>query len=289
MLKAQKAKKKASKVAQMRDIREKNAKQESGAVDKSELIVSDKPDKTVPDILPPLSEEQKQKKAVDDDRRFRELEKNTRTGFVEMGMILREMKAYGLHAYIKNKQGKTFGSFDSWLKEAAPLSRAGGYAALRAAEKLLPVIPKAELEAMPRYSVELLAKIPAGKLKLDSPIIKAAKTQKKKDLVKTIQEHAPEAHIEQERKINVAASVGSVIDRALVAAMALGELANEAEALEYLANFFLSGPCELEQFSGMDNAQAYNAWKQAREADAASQDVAGDGEDNEGEGSGEAA
>jgi hypothetical protein len=266
-----KTKKTTSKAAQMQAIREKNAKnQPSANVDKSELIVSDKSKKPL-DILPPLSDEQKQSKAVEDDKRFRALETTTRQSFVEMMFILREFKAYELHRYLNNKQGKKFSSFDAWLKEAAPLSRASGYAALRAAEKLLPIIPKKDLEAMPRYSVELLAKVP--KLKLEPAIIKAAQTQNKKELTKTIQNHAPEAHVEAKRKINVEASAGSVIDRALEAAIALGELANEAEALEYLANFFLSGPCELEQFSGMDNAQAFNAWKQNREAAGTEQDI----------------
>lgn len=273
--KGTKVKKVSSKTDQMRDMREKNAKQDGKAapssVDKGELIVSDK---SKIDILPVLSDEEKAKKAVEDDKRFRSLEDATRRSFVEMMFILRDFKAYGLHVFLLNKQGKKFSSFDSWLKEAAPLSRASGYSALKAAEKLLPLIPKKDLEQMPRYSVELLAKIP--KLKLEPSIIKAAQTQTKKDLTKTIQKHAPEAHVETKKTIQIDASSAPIILDAFNAAMVLGPVP-ENEALEYICASWLDSPCELEQYRGMSNRQAWNAAKQASEASAAASDLNGGG------------
>lgn len=276
-----KAVKAPGKADAQRKIREDAAKTTS--VDKGELIVSDK-SKDKGEILPPLSEAEKKIKAVEDDKRFRALETSTRTNFVEMGFILREFKLYNLHEFVQNKQGKKFTSFDSWLKEAAPLSRASGYGALRAAEKLLPIIPKKELEQMPRYSIALLSSLP--KLHLQNDVIrKAASTQTKKELVKTIQREAPDAHIEGKKKIviQVDESSAPIIADAFEAAANLGDV-DEKEVLEYICTSWMDSPCELEQYQGMTNRQANNAFVQARDAEAVGKSVSeGQGESDQAE------
>jgi len=262
-----------SKADAQRKIRESNAAnpktshKDQASVDKAELITSDKS----ADILPVLTEDQKQTKAIEDDKRFRELESGARKNFVEMMFILREMKAYELWKYLQNKAGKKYGSFDTWLKEAAPLSRAGGYAALKAADKLLPIIPQKELEQMPRYSVELLTKLP--KLHLENTTIReAAKTQSKKELVRTIQKEAPDAHVEGKKKIEVDTSTAPIIGDAFEAAIDLAGLSGENEALEYICTDWLDSLCSDERFKGMSNREAWNALKQSKEASTAADD-----------------
>jgi hypothetical protein len=267
-MKIKKAKKKQSKDMTAAERANAAAGKGKGAtpetVDKAEIIVSDK---TPVDILPVLTDEQKEQKAIEDDKRFRELEISTRSNFVEMMFILREVQAYGLHKFMKSpKTGKGFTSFDTWLKDAAPLSRAGGYAALRAmeklkaADKLIPIIPRKELEQMPRYSLDLLSKLP--KVKLENPVIReAAKSQSKKDLVKTINEQAPDAHIEAKKTIQVDASSAPIILDAFKAAVAISGCAPE-DALEIIcADYLESFVQNNDKYAGLTVRQAYEAWK----------------------------
>jgi hypothetical protein len=226
------------------------------------------------DMLPPLNLEQRQEKADQIDAEVRSFDKEVNARGLRMGIMLREMRGYELWKELKSSKNKPFTSFDAWLKDAAPISRSGGYAQLKVVDKLLPLIPKEELSQYPDYARKLIAKVPKVHLeKVDSPIRKAARTAKSSDdLTRTINQHAPEAHIEHKRTIKVDASATGVITDAFAAAAAIGEVP-EDEALEFLCSDWLDSSCTREGYLSMTNRQAWYAITQA------------DGDQGEGQGS----
>lgn len=264
------AKKDAAVVAKKNKQEEKDAakkaKKEAAAKAKAEKAAAKKAKivKAKADILPPIPEDERTPLAQLHDAKFRQLEKESRTNFVQMGVILREFKHYELWKEVKSPvSGKGFKSFDQWLKDAAPIARASGYAALRAAEKLLPLIPKEELEQMPRRSIDLLTKVPKIHLeKIDSPIRKAAKKGSEKDLRSAIQKHAPEAHVEHQGTIKLDEGAKAVTSEAIEAMMVIGECATPGEALEAICEDWMLTACNCADYPGLNNRQLAEALRE---------------------------
>lgn len=226
-------------------------------------------------VIPPVPEmtaEQRKDLAVKNDEKFRSLETETRKNFVEMMVILREMKTLALWKELKHN-GKGFSSFDSWLKDAAPYSRASGYAALKAADKLLPFIPKEELAEMPRRNIDLLTKVPKMHYeKVGSPVREAAK-KSEKDMREAIQNHAPEAHVDQRSTVKLDSPAKDICDEAINAAKILNDCATDGEALETVCLEYLQQLCQDERFQGMTNQRAAEALRKQREAEGSLQEA----------------
>lgn len=222
--------------------------------------------------VPEMSAQERKELAVQHDEKFRSLETATRKNFVEMMVILREMKTLALWKELKHN-GKGFSSFDSWLKDAAPYSRASGYAALKAADKLLPFIPKEELAEMPRRNIDLLTKVPKMHYeKVDSPIRKAAKGNEK-EMREAIVKHAPEAHVDSQSTIKLDSPAKDICDEAIQAAMILNDCKTEGEALETVCLEYLQQLCQDERFQGMTNQRAAEALRKQREAEGGLQEA----------------
>jgi hypothetical protein len=220
-------------------------------------------------VIPPVPEmtaTERKELAVAHDEKFRSLETATRKNFVEMMVILREMKTLALWKELKHN-GKGFSSFDSWLKDAAPYSRASGYAALKAADKLLPFIPKEELAEMPRRNIDLLTKVPKMHYeKVDSPIRKAAKGSES-EMRTAIQNHSPESHVDSQSTIRLDSPAKDICDEAIQAAKILNDCKTEGEALETVCLEYLQQLCQDERFQGMTNQRAAEALRKQREAE----------------------
>ena len=105
-----------------------------------------------------------------------------------------------------------FHSFDAWLKDAAPASRAYIYAAIGFYDTLIPDIPEAELQQIPLGSAGVLAKM-SPNARQDPEIRKAAKS-KPSEFLKRVQEIRPEQHMESKiRQVLVfSASQWSVVE-----------------------------------------------------------------------------
>ncbi len=219
--------------------------------------------------LPVLNDEQIEKQAHEDDKRFRELDKLARTSFAEMCIIVRRVEYYKEWRFLKGANGKTFKSRDAWLSDAMVGGRASNYAALRGAEKVLPFIPQEEFKQLPRYAIEIMSKVPKLHLeKQDSPIRKAASGgASKKELIDVVKKHAPEAHVEETKTVKVEKSAMPIVDDARQACFDLGLINDESEFLEYLCTFFLDAETELEMYKGMSNREASNAHKMAMNAE----------------------
>lgn len=241
----------------------KKAKKEAAAKAKAEKAAAKKAKivKAKADILPPIPEAERKAIAEHDDAEFRKLEKESRTNFVHMGIILRRFDHYNLWKdVVSPKTGKGFTSFGKWLRDAAPVSYSGGYAALKVAEKLLPLMPKEEMEQIPRRNLDLLAKVPKLHLeKVDSPIRKAARSGSEKDLRSAIQKHAPEAHVDQQSTIKLDEGAKAVTSEAIEAMMVIGECATPGEALEAICEDWMLTACNCADYPGLNNRQLAEA------------------------------
>jgi hypothetical protein len=196
------------------------------------------------------------------DARVRELESQHKRTFVEMGLILNEMSDRTLFIKIVDKvTGQYFTSFDRWLADAAPISRSGGYAAMKAMRELTDV-PVAELQEMPRCNVITMTKL-STKARKDPKIIEAAKECSEEDFAKKIEELHPEQHIENKKpmRLKPVKSARQNIDRALKIAMWVWDLKDREAALEAIASYFMDGKCELEQYNELSNSTAYETAK----------------------------
>jgi len=243
---------------------EKAAKQAEKDAQKAEIIKAKDPLMMNGKVM---TEEVKREFAIAEDKRFRSLESSYRHTQVEMMVILREFQAADLWQYVDNAKGKKFTSFDKWLREAAPVSRASAYASLKAGEKLLPYIPKEELEGMSVRNINILSKVPRVKFeKVDSPIRKAAQGSEK-DLRDAVSKHAPEAHVEHNQKFTVEGTAAPIIRDALEAVKLLCEVFEDGEALEILASDWLQSTSQDERFAGMTNMGAFEALKKQLESE----------------------
>jgi hypothetical protein len=265
--KAEKEAAKAAAAAEKQAAKDAKAKEKADAKDakdaKNADIIKAKDPLTMDGKV--MTEEQKREFAVSEDKRFRGLEYSYRHTQVEMMIILREFQAADLWQYVDNVKGKKFSSFDKWLREAAPVSRASAYASLKAGEKLLPYIPKEELESMSVRNINILSKVPRVKFeKVDSPIRKAAQGSEK-DLRDAVDKHAPEAHIEHNQKFTVEGTAAPIIRDALEAVKLLCEVHEDGEALEILAVDWLDALCQDERFPKMNNRDAVEALKKQLE------------------------
>lgn len=202
------------------------------------------------------SPEQRHAKAVDYDQKIRSIEKDLRSNFVEMGSTLIEMESQELWKELTKKDGKKFANFDQWLKDAAPFSRASGYAAKESMKRLVGFIDKEELKQMPRFAVETIAKLP--KEKRSNPKIRAsAKKDSRKEFEKTVAREAPEAHIEQTANFRIDKSSRKIAERAIEVEQWVEGLTGVPETLESIFSKYLQSECELEAYQGMSNEEAY--------------------------------
>jgi len=189
--------------------------------------------------------------------RMRWLEKHNKGIFIECGLISLEMDRRKLFERINDKDGNPYTSLDRWLAEAAPFSRSGAYASMKALKQLSDV-SIGDLREMPQCNVKILAKLSSKTrkktLEIEGkklPIIEAAKIVSEKQFLDHIEEQHPDQHIEGKRAMNLKPdkSVREVIDHAIeVAQWALPEEAGQTreETLDFICNFFLDSPCDME-------------------------------------------
>ena len=185
------------------------------------------------------------------DSRTREIEGYTKRSFIEMGMILNEMSDRKLFEHLG------FSSFDRWLSDAAPVSRSGGYSAMKALREITEV-PIEELQQMPRCNVVTLQKLSSG-VRRDPEIIEAAKTKSEDDFLSKIEELHPDQHLEGGKKLHIkpSKSARKTIDEAFAAACWSYEVEGREAALEAICAYFMQGRCEREGYSRLSNQVAY--------------------------------
>ena len=205
-------------------------------------------------------------------KRVQDIEKSSKRNFTEIGFILVEMENSELYRYLPDPAaGTAYTSFDRWLCDVAPVSRSSAYAAKKIVQQLKDFVPRKELEGMPRANLEVLKELPPQQ-KRAKKWHAAAQEMTENDFRAKVERECPEAHIEAVKAIRVVPekSGARVIERAIAARMEIYGEKGRAEALESIAVAFLDGDCDVEEYQGMTNGEAYRKAKGKAKAKAAS-------------------
>jgi hypothetical protein len=192
------------------------------------------------------------------DARTRRIEFFHRSSFIEQGLILNEMQEQQLFEEIIDPcTNQPFTSFDRWLKDAAPVSRSGGYAAMRALNKLRDV-PFEQLRHMPRCNVEVLQTLSSNVLS-DPDILESAQNDSEKEFISRVEQAYPDQHVESKRGVVMRPekSARKLIDEAFGVAMWAYEVTTREDAMENMVAYFMDGNCEREGYSELSNREAY--------------------------------
>jgi hypothetical protein len=213
------------------------------------------------------------------DHKVIEIEERERRTYVEFGLVLIEMEQGELYKYLldplcracgKTTQGRAtckvckavreyFHSFDRWLIARAPVSRTTGYAAKHAVERGLEAgLTISQMNGMHRANLDAVTKLPSAVLR-DPAVVEMAQSKSYDDLLVALEHHYPQTHIESRRQLVLkpTKSARSIIDDAIRAAEALHELEGREAAIEYICAAWLHETCQIEEFAGLNNLQAY--------------------------------
>ena len=134
-----------------------------------------------------------QAKAVEHDTRVRELDAFIRGSWAELGwlcIMIRNGEEWRLLGH---------GSFDAWLLDAAPYSRASCYAGMKAFEELANDFSPEELTGIPHGNAHVL-KLLSKEERSNPKIREAAKKQRPKQFRETVIKEYPDAHVESQVK-----------------------------------------------------------------------------------------
>lgn len=198
------------------------------------------------------------------DARIRRLEARHRATFVEMGLILMEVEDRELWKVLINQEtGQYWTSYDRWLCDAAPISRSGGYAAVKAMRSI--VVPISELKEMPRFAVETMARLSPA-VQRNPVVIISAKQDSEEEFLDKLEKNFPDQHIESKRSVRLKTdkSARAVFDKAVEAVMVLYEAKTREEAIDFLCTRFLHEDCEVEEYAHLTNDLALDEVRMKR-------------------------
>lgn len=197
------------------------------------------------------------------DSRIRMIERFHRNSYIEQGIILNEMSEQRLYCYIVDPNThERFTSFDRWLSDAAPISRSGGYAAMKALRDLGDVSVE-QLRQMPRCNVEVMRGLSPA-VRRDPQIIAAAQNQPEKEFVRQIQEKYPDQHVEPRRTMlaTLSDSSNSAMEECFAVVRWVYDVEQREDVLELLFAYFMDGRCEREGCSDFSNREAFDVAKE---------------------------
>lgn len=222
------------------------------------------------------------------DERVIEVEECERHLYVELGLLLIEMERRELYKHLPDPKcdvcgayaewaaghclvcralQANFRSFDRWLIVRAPVARSTGYKAKGTVE--------AGLEA--GLSIERMMRINRGnldeiatlspELRTDERVLEAAETKTHDEFLAKLEQDHPAQHKESKRQmlLKPTRTARQIIDSTILAAEMLHDLPCREAAIEYVCASWLNAQCELEEFRGCSNLEAY----QRRQSEAA--------------------
>jgi len=257
--KAEKKREREEKAAQRKTEKEAKKKPKTGALTIEQVGALESG--AIVQQLPELTDEQKIALADKGDAEIRKLEGR----FIQAAIIIRQFMVYELWKLAVNPEtgNRGFKSIEKWAASAMPMSRAERFKAIKVAENLIPHIPEEDLRKMSSRNLRLLVDVPKAKLS-DPEIIAAAKSSEKK-FRKTVSKKAPESGIEESEHLMVPKSIRALFDEAIEAIMALYDIPDKYEAMEFMANYVMQGQTDNPNFAGMNHRDAYAALKDKEE------------------------
>jgi hypothetical protein len=138
---------------------------------------------------------------------------------------------------------KHYPGFKAWIEDAMPTSVRTAYHAMSLYESLKDDYSFDELKEMPTETAKVVAQLPKSARK--NPKVRAATKQKRKEFIETVQEAAPEQHLELDapRTFNFSESQWKVAEEAIETYRLIEDNLElpAAEAIEAFAAEWLTG------------------------------------------------
>lgn len=171
------------------------------------------------------------------DARVRRIDANITAAFVELGLIVKEVKDRELWKHITCwKTGSACHSWDEWVHDALPeWSNGTVYSALGCAEDLQE-IPVERRVRIRRTNQETLRKIPPA-VRRESPVLEAAEKMTPSEFLPKMQREHPEAHLQAKvgYRFKPTEDERDDIDLALAGVMNVLDVPTREAALHWLA------------------------------------------------------
>jgi len=194
------------------------------------------------------------------DARVRQIEKQTRSNFVELGLLCLEVKNRDLWAKLTDTEtGCIFHSCDDWMSSALNVSRSSAYAAMKAIEATRG-IPIEDLKAMTRENLQQFARLSTS---VQPKYLEDAKRMSVNDFVTAINLNEPNQHLSKAPKliINLESPARNAFDEAIEIAKFAQEVSSREEAIEAIVAYYCDGLCERNGYAQMSNREAYEMAK----------------------------
>jgi len=174
------------------------------------------------------------------DHRARMIESESLSSFSELGIIVKEVDDQELWRWITKTDGELCHSWDDWVQDALPVSRATAYSARKVAQRLSG-IPEAERALISPGNLRTLAEVDDAKITGSRLILDAARNLKPEAFRAKIMREFPERHLEAKQPYRFHPTEGQRedIDSALALAVAQEGCLTREEALWSLANFYI--------------------------------------------------
>jgi hypothetical protein len=195
------------------------------------------------------------------DQRLREIAKNERRSFIEIGLICREVDSRDVWATIVSPEtGEMFTSFKGWVYSSLGIAGSTAYTAMKVLDMGTDLDT---LRMMPRRNATRLSRL-STQVQRDPKVIEAALVGTEKEFIAFVQQHYPDQHVEPERMV---LATPPESDRANIiecfdAVRWCYDVENREDVMANLVAYFWDGPCEREGADGMSNRQA---WEERRE------------------------
>lgn len=172
--------------------------------------------------------------------RLRFLDGIYRTGFVERGMICRDMRDRMLWRMVLDPStGKPYHSMDAWIAGSAPWSRRDCYAAMRAVDELKD-IPTETLSQIPQCNLAQLQRM-STQTRQEPAVLAAASSLSREQFAAKVEREFPDQHIEAKNvRWMLSGSLARLAGEAIEVAMYRYEVKTREEALEAIFADFIA-------------------------------------------------
>lgn len=172
--------------------------------------------------------------------RIRFLDGVYRTGFIERGLICRDMRDRGLWKLVLSPADqKPYHSMDAWIAGSAPWSRRDCYAAMKAVDELKD-IPTETLSQIPQCNLAQLQRM-STKTRREPAVLAAASTLSREQFAAKVEKDYPDQHLEAKSvRWMLSGSLSRLAGEAIDIAMVRWDVKTREEALEGIFADFIA-------------------------------------------------
>mgnify|MGYP001563698237 CR=1 FL=1 len=190
--------------------------------------------------------------------------KNMTQNFYDIGEHAEAVYKKELFRLLEDENGRPFESGDDWLAARIPeKGRSTVYRARKYARELA-IIPREERRKVKQCNAPILGQL-SDEHKKDKNWVRAAQTLPEKEFVAKVKEELPEQHVDtaSPMKLRPSESQRDALERGIAIAQWIQKTlegpVDREHCIEYAMAVFRNAQCELENFQGKTNEEAYDS------------------------------